>query len=392
MHFPIVGSAVSKPLANLDQEGRRIACFLPSLAGGGAERVALNLAQGLQRRGCDVDLILAQARGPYRANLPEGVRVIDLDSPRVFKSIPRLARHLRDERYDAVISHMNHANIAAILARRLAGVETLPCLLVVEHNMLSATKTKLRRERLLPWFMQRFYPAADAVVGTAEVMSRDLEQVLRFPPGSVYTIYNPVVDDLLPKRASEPLEHPWFAPDEPPVLLAIGRLTQQKNFGVLLDAFARLRDKRAVRLVILGEGEERASLETKISNLKLEGAVQMPGFVSNPYAYLKHARLFVLSSQWEGLPAVLIEALGCGCPVVSTDCPSGPREILADGAFGTLVPMMDIKALALAMETALDAPRQSSRLIERAQSFSFDASVTNYLKLIDSLAQKSLRR
>lgn len=207
--------------------------------------------------------------------------------------------------------------------------------------------------RIMLFLYRRFYAGADAVIAVSREAASDLTERLRLSPGQVRMIYNPVITPALFEQAKEAVEHPWFAPGQPPVVLSAGRLCEQKDFPTLLRAFAQVRAHTRSRLVILGEGPERLSLERMASDLGLRASVLLPGFVANPYAYMARAATYVLSSKWEGLPTVLIEALACGAPVVSTDCPSGPREILQDGKYGRLVPVGDADALAQAIEANL---------------------------------------
>ncbi|NJS16372.1 MAG: glycosyltransferase [Nostocaceae cyanobacterium CSU_2_110] len=174
----------------------------------------------------------------------------------------------------------------------------------------------------------------------------------------------------------------WFEKNSPPVFLAVGRLTEQKDFSTLIKAFSLVRKEKLARLIILGEGEARGQLEATIKNLGISEDVLLPGFTDNPYAYMYNANAFVLSSRWEGLPTVLIEAMACGCPVVATDCPSGPQEILAAGKYGELVCCGDVLALSKAMLNVLDNPINSEILTQRTQDFSFDKAVSRYLELI----------
>ena len=368
----------------------RIAFFLPNLAGGGAERVALNLLKGmLARDEILLDLVVADTDGPYLDQVPDRVRLVNLGTGRVTKAIPALARYLREYQPLALVSHMNHANIAAILAKELARSKTK--LVVVEHDTLSASKSRLRRSKFLPP-MKWLYPRADAIVGVSQGVAEDLDTQLSFPPGTVKTVYNPVVDRELIAKAQAPVEHPWFAAGSPPVFLAVGRLSPQKDFANLLAAFALVRQRHAARLIILGEGENRSALEAQIAALGIGADVSLPGFVQNPYAYMSQATTFVLSSRWEGLPTVLIEAMACGCAVVATDCPSGPQEILAGGKYGLLVPIEDATALADAMLQTLELPLSQADSIERGRYFSAERAVAEYLALCDYRSVSELSR
>lgn len=360
---------------------RRIAFFLPTLAGGGAERVALNLLAGMLERDIPLDLVLADAEGPYLSQVPDRIRVINFGVSRVIKAVPALARYLKETQPVGLLSHMNHANMTAILARDLARVKTK--LVGVEHETLSASKSQLRRSKLFPTMMKLLYPRADAIVGVSKGVSEDLDTQLGFKPGTVKTIYNPVVDPQLIAKSQEPVAHPWFQPDSPPVFLAVGRLSFQKDFENLIQAFALVRARKPARLIILGEGETRSELEAAIAKLGISEDVSLPGFVQNPYAYMRNSTALVLSSRWEGLPTVLIEAMACGCAVVATDCPSGPHEILAAGQYGRLVPVENAPALADAMVQTLDNPVSRDLSIERGMYFSADRAVSDYLNLFD---------
>jgi len=332
---------------------KRLALFVPSMAGGGAERITLTLARGLAERGYAVDLVLAQAEGPYLTEVPGSVRVVDLGASRVLLSLPALVAYLRRERPQAMLSALRHANIIALWARRLAGVPTRVVVSERDTLSLSVQHVRSRRGRLMPQLIRRFYPWADGVVAISKGVADDLARMTGIPRQRIQVIYNPVVTPELQAKAQAPLEHPWFKPGEPPVLLGTGRLTAQKDFPTLIQAFARVWQARPVRLLILGEGEERPALEALVRKLGLEPDVSLRGFVKNPYPYMAQASLFVLSSRWEGLGNVLIEALYCGAPLISTDCPSGPREILRDGQYGQLVPVGDVTALTQAMKAGI---------------------------------------
>jgi glycosyltransferase involved in cell wall biosynthesis len=359
---------------------KRIAFFLPALHGGGAEKVAINLLQGMLTYGVSLDLVLASKEGPYLKQVPSQVRIVDLAAGRVIKAIAPLSRYLRETQPEALLSHMNHANVIAVIAKVLASTNTR--LVLVEHDTLSVAQPKLLRAKLLPLFMKSLYPHANAIVGVSQGATSDLAKHLAIAPQKLRVIYNPVVDEQLITKAKAIPEHPWLQNSTIPVFLAVGRLTTQKDFGSLIQAFAILRKIRQVRLLILGEGEARQELEALAQKLEIIEDVALPGFVENPYAYMSRAAAFVLSSRWEGLPTVLIEAMACGCPVVSTNCPSGPEEILAAGKYGVLVPVGDISALATAMLNTLEQPVNQELLIQRAQDFSLQQAVPKYLALL----------
>lgn len=359
----------------------RIALFLPSLRGGGAERVMLTLAGGIAMRGVPVDLVLAQAVGPYLDRVPNNVNIVDLSARSVLFSLPRLVAYLRRSKPKALLTAQGHANVIGIWASKLARVATN--VVVTEHVALSESVGKSRNlyVRFIGLCMRLSYPAADRVVAVSDGVADNLAEYLGFERRKVYTIYNPVVTEELFKHASEPVVHPWFEAGEPPVLIAVGRLMPQKDFSTLIRAFAAVRKEVDARLIIFGEGSERAKLESLVQQLEMQDCIQLPGFVTNPYSFMKQAALFVLSSAWEGLPTVLIEAMACGTPVVATNCPSGPQEILGNGRWGALVPVGDCVALADAIVSQLES-RARINVAVRAMDFSLEAAVDKYLELL----------
>jgi glycosyltransferase involved in cell wall biosynthesis len=340
------------------KSAERIALFLPSLRGGGAERVFLDLAHGLIVRGYEVDLVLVKAEGPYLREAPPAVHIVDLGARRTFTSLLSLAHYLRQKRPAALLSTLEHANVVALMANILAGA---PGRVVVREA--NTTSQEMRRSqawntRVLAWLMAYCYPKAHKVIAVSEGVAADLETTFKLPRERIQVILNPVITPRMLERAREPLSHPWFASGQPPVILGIGRLAAQKDFSTLLRAFAEVRRQKPARLMILGEGEGREALEALSEELGVSQDVSLPGFVENPFAYIARAAVFALSSAWEGLPNVLIQALALGAPVVSTDCPSGPAEILAGGKYGALVPVGDVSAMSKALLHALEAPHK----------------------------------
>lgn len=363
------------------------------MGGGGAEKMALHLLQGFVQRGLGVDLVLAHAIGPNLSHVPESVRVIDLKAPSVRQNLlGRCIHYLRQEQPYGMLTSIHFANIVALVARRLTGVRTR--VIVREESTLSqyVRRTPLQRGqimvKLMPMLAHYFYPWADAIVAVSQGVAEDLARTARLPMERIQVVYSPIVTPDIDQRSQEPLDHAWFAPGEPPVVLGVGRLSQPKDFPTLIRAFALVQQQRPARLMLLGEGEERASIESLVRDLKLEAVVSLPGYVDNPFAYMRRAAVFALSSIWEGLPSVLVEAMACGTPVVATDCESGPREILASEQFGRLVPVGDSTALAQAILATLDtynnasAPHTSALLQERANLYSRDRAVDAYLALL----------
>lgn len=360
-----------------------IAFFLPSLRGGGAERIMVNLAHGMTERGLPLDVVLSSVEGPFLRHLPPSVRVIDLRAGRVIRSLRPLARYLRQERPRAVVATQSHANLVALWAAKLAGQGTP--VVVTEHNTMSQTSRQDGRLRAALWppLMRTFYPWASSVVAVSRGAADDFATASGIARARVEVVYNPVITPNLLASARQAPDDPWFRPGEPPVILGVGRLTRQKDFGMLVRSFAEVRRHRPARLLILGEGEDRAALTALAADLGLtDDDFAMPGFRENAWSYLAASAVFALSSGWEGLPTVLIEALAVGTRVVSTDCPSGPQEILQGGRLGALVPVGDASAMAAALIDALDRPMDAVPA-EALAPFTRDAAVDHYLRLIE---------
>lgn len=358
----------------------RIAFFLPSLFGGGAEKTMLNLASGIAARGYRVDLVLVKAEGVYFDQLSKKVRIVNLRANRSLMCCPALIRYLRKEQPEFLISAL-HVNIIALVARFLSRVSTR--VIISERNTISllANNSSSLRLKLISKSIRFFYPLADYIIAVSNGVAKDLAETAHISSHRIKVIYNPVVTPLLRKNARAVLHHPWFTDYAPPVILAVGSLTIQKDFGLLIEAFANLRNTHKARLLILGEGDKRDELESLIEKYNLNQSVQLPGFVSNPYPYMVRSAVLVLPSRWEGLPGVLIEALYCGTPIIATDCPGGSREILANEKYGKLVPVRDAVALTEAIKSILDSnPRLPSR--ESWKPFELETVIDQYLSLL----------
>jgi glycosyltransferase involved in cell wall biosynthesis len=362
-------------------QDKKISIVLHDVRGGGAERMMLRIAKGICDRGRNVDLVLVKAQGEFLRDIPRAARLIDLNSPSVATAIPSLVRYFRKEAPAAILTALTHMNVAVVMARWLAGSKAR--LVVSERNQISQKAAAVRgwRQKLVYSGVRFAYPFADAVTAVSRGVADDIVQFAGVKPQKIQVIYNPVFADEMVERSREPLDHPWFAEGEPPVILAVGRLHHQKGFDVLLNAFGAVLAEEPCRLIILGEGGERDRLERQAHELGIASHVQFPGFVKNPYAYMSHSALFVLSSRWEGLPGALIEAMACGCAVVATDCPSGPAEIIENGAQGAIVPVEDCHALAVAMKKMLNTPR--GRGMDRARCFSTASAVDAYLEVLE---------
>jgi glycosyltransferase involved in cell wall biosynthesis len=399
--------------------GGGLAFYLDNFEGGGVQKTMLTLAGALAARGHPVEVLVCRPSGALQDQVPPDVEVVALGAPSAWSArvlalesdpgrlgailggvvlSPRpsptlgylgpLAAALEARRPCALCAATTHMNLEAVLARRLAGVETR--VIVSERNALRSSHLQRGWPALfLPTVLRRAYSQADAVVAVSDGVADDLAAWSGLARRSITTIYNPVATPDLDALQRAPVDHPWFQPGAPPVVMSAGRLGRAKDFPTLIRAFARVRRARPARLVIFGQGKSEAKTTKSIAGLRqfaaglgIAGDVALPGFVANPFAYMARAAAFALSSINEGLPGVLIQAMACGCPVVSTDCPSGPREILAGGRYGRLVPPGDDKALAEAIIATLEAPPPAGLLRERAGFFSVERAVAQYERLM----------
>lgn len=362
-----------------------VALFLPAFTFGGVERMRLNLADGFLNAGYSVELVALDAQGPLRDEVPEGVRVIDLGGGRMLSALPRLVRYFRQNRPRTFLSALDYANLVSLWAHRLARVDTR--IYVGTHKILSVAtddSEHWRERHIMPRLLRRAYPHADGIIAVSDGIAEDLVNYLGLSAERVTMINNPALSDEVLSRSHESANHPWMdVPGQAShTILSVGRLHREKDFPNLLQAFGIACNRYPeLRLIIVGEGEERPALEAKVKQMGLDHNVDMPGFRKNPWAFMRRASVFVSSSLWEGFGNVHVEALGCGCPVVSTNSP-GPAEILHNGRFGRLVPRSDYLALADAIIEVLEAPRESERLVGRAMEFHINKVIKNYCRLM----------
>ena len=387
------------------------------------QRISLLIASGLVQRGHEVDLLLLRPECDLSGEIPERCRVFYLptgrgadpgDGPTGFGDVParpvgpervpwrvrcrRAARlaslhwkqlpflawtefprwaegvcaYLDRERPDAVLAMHVRASVAATMAIRSMGLRVR--VVASLHKLFRARSPRAR--------ISGFYPYADALVGISTDISEGLSGITGIPAERIHTVHNPIVSADLFRKSEASSGHAWLDGPDRPVILAAGRLVEEKGFRTLLSAFAMLLARRRARLIVLGKGPELPVLLSEAEDLGIREHVDFPGFVANPYSFMASADLFVLSSRVEGLPTVLVEAMACGCPVVSTDCPFGPAEVLEGGRLGELVPVGDAKALASAMDLALDTSPDDGLLRGRAKLFGVDRAVDRYEALL----------
>ena len=361
----------------------QVALFMGTLGGGGAERVMLDIGRLLARRGVSVDLVVIRAEGPYLEILPKEVRLVDLKSRRAATCLVKLVRYLRRERPKALLVTLETAVLVALIAK--VSFARSVRVVVRQANTYSALFAHASlKDRMILRVLKVLMPRADCVVANSNGSADDLGRSVPGVAGRVQVVPNPVVTPELRDQAALPVEHPWFEDTGAPVVLSVGRLAPAKDHATLLRAFARVVRSQPARLVILGEGPERGNLLRLAEQLGIAEQVDLPGFRVNPFAYMSKARLMVHSSKYEGFPNVLVQAMACGTPVVSTDCDHGPREILEDGKWGRLVPVGDAEAMAEAIMETLRDPISPELLVSRAGAFSADAAIDQYMEVLAS--------
>ncbi|MEY6430863.1 glycosyltransferase [Thioalkalicoccus limnaeus] len=357
----------------------RIACFFSTSGHSGVDRAAQHLIPALARRSYRVDLLKVRRHGPELTEIPPGVQVIDLGSRHTYACLPALRRYLRQARPAALLADKDRVNRTALLARALARVPTRLVLSVGTTVSVDLAGRGVIERGVQRLSMGWLYRLADQVIANSQGVAEDLARYTGLPRDAIRVVPRPVVPASLWTTARPPCPHPWLADPTRPLILSVGELCERKDFATLLRAFARVRRQQPCRLMILGDGSTRQALIDQATALGILEDLALPGFVPNPYAYMAHADLFVLTSRWEGLGFVLIEALAVGTPVVATDCPNGPAEILQQGRYGPLVGVGDDHALAEAMLATLDRPLAPERLREAARPYEIERSTDAYL-------------
>lgn len=362
---------------------RRVAIFAATSGHSGVDRIVANLIRQFDAWGLPIDLLGISGHGP---DVPDDglrhLRRIDLGAAHVATALPALVRYLRREQPIAMLTDKDRVNRVAILGRRLAGSDIK---LVVR---LGTTVSVNLAERAVfdRWIqrasIRRLYPLADRVIVPSEDVAADLVAYTGLPPKQIQVVRSPIVTQRLTALAREPLDHPWLQRGQPPVILGVGELSYRKDFATLIRAFAEVRRRRRCRLVILGRGRRRETLLRLAADLGVADDVDLPGFAANPYAFMANADVFVLSSRWEGMPVALVEALACGTPVVATDCPSGPREVLCGGDVGILVPVGDASAMAEAIGDRLDSALDRVAFARAVDPYRIDSSAAAYLNAL----------
>jgi exopolysaccharide biosynthesis WecB/TagA/CpsF family protein len=366
-----------------------VAFYMHDFAGGGVERMRLVLFAALPSRGVAPSVIVQARRGVLAGAVPASVPVITLGTRRTLGDIVPLARLLRQRRFDIVVGSLDHNNIVLLLATLIAGRRTP--VIICQHNALSAETGAGWKYRLVPLLYRLLWRLADGVLAVSEGVAGDLARVSRIPRSAISVVYNPVVgaDLANPPELSPP--HSWLADGTRRVFVFVGRLTAQKDPETLLRAFSLLRQRSSAHLILVGEGELTASLVRVAAESGVADYVHFAGFQPDPRPWIARASALVLSSRYEGLGNVIIEALACGTPVIATDCPFGPAEILQGGRLGQLVPPGDPDALAAAMEQLGRQTVTADERRARAADFTVKSCVDRHVELFAHVSRQRVR-
>jgi glycosyltransferase involved in cell wall biosynthesis len=376
------------PAVSGSSRAMSVAIYLHDLSGGGVERQSLIIAEEFRRHGADITLVVHRLRGQLLDQVPAGLRVIDLASPRTLSDVPRLVRFLRAEQPDILLANVDLNNIAALLAKAVGFSRTK--IVICQHNTIGAGL--VAQENWMYHYVGLAYRLLRPLIGRAVAVSAGVADELvnlgAVSRGQVVTINNPVVGPDFQARCDEPVEHPWFGEPDRPVFVTAGRLVALKDHETMLRALAIHRRTCDSRLIILGAGPMEAELKSLVDRLGLTDVVDFQGFHSNVLPFFRRADVFLLSSLCEGFGNVIVEALGCGTPVISTRCEHGPAEILDDGRFGVLVEPHNPEAMAAAMKqfATLRERFPAELLRQRAFDYSYAACASRYMALFSALA------
>tara|TARA_B100000700_G_C15058040_1_gene863995 strand:+ start:2748 stop:3845 length:1098 start_codon:yes stop_codon:yes gene_type:complete len=362
----------------------KITFFIPSLKNGGAERVIIELANHMSKNGHSISLVLATGGDGYKNEIESSVKIINLNSRKTFRSLFKFCNHIKENKPDGIISALSNANCIALLARKLTRTN-IP-IVVSERNISLKDRFKnlSLQQKLIHLSISLLYNESTSIIAVSKGVANSISRTYKIDSKKIKCIYNPCDMDNLNSLSIKNIEHKWFKYNTKNIILSVGRLNKQKNYDLLLKAFSIVRKNEDSKLIILGEGEERERLENLAIKLGLdETCLDMPGFVNNPYAFMKRSEVFVLSSDWEGLPNVVIQALALNCKIVSTDCDAGPREILDDGKLGILVEPGNELDLANAILKSLRRKSQNLLFDRKMSRFDIKNIALQYIQSLD---------
>lgn len=349
---------------------------------GGVQRMMVNVANYLSSKGYNVTIILCQRKGHYLNFVNKNVEILSLESDNRIKLIKYLTKYINKYRPEVLFTAVPHLNLIAIIAKLISGNSTRVIISERSNTIEEFRKSPVGAYKLSFTLIPILYRFADSIIAVSKGVASDLAKVALINPEKVTTVYNPAFNKKMLVEANETIEEVWLKDNSVPVVIGVGRLTDQKDFPLLIDAIKIVLIKRKVRLIIIGEGPLYTSLDEQIKKLKLEDYIKLAGFQSTPISWISKAQLFVLSSKWEGFGNIVVEALAAGTTIVSTDCKSGPAEILQNGKFGYLCKVGDKNDLAEKIEYALENPMPTNFLRQRAENFDVDIVMKNYERIL----------
>jgi glycosyltransferase involved in cell wall biosynthesis len=362
---------------------RKIAFFSYDMRVGGAEKMILTLLPQFIKAGYFIDLVLIKKAGAFLSDIDPRVNIISLKKEHVSQSLIPLIRYFKKSKPDVFISNLTHLNIVTIIAKFFSGTRSK--IIITEHSSITTNNLQKGGKEGILVFLARFlYPLADKTVVVSDGAAQNLIEAIKINPNKVQSIYNPIDMDRIRILSREKIDEFWLTEKSIPVLVAIGRLEQEKNFSFLLNVFQTLTKKRKARLLILGEGSERQMLEQQMIAYGIENDVKLLGIKTNPYPYISNADILVCTSKYEGFNITLAESLACGTPVISLNCPYGPAEILDNGTYGQLISPGDRDGMVNAIIAAIDHPESlptKEKLMERAKRFSAEKIFSEYQEL-----------
>ncbi len=360
----------------------RIAIFASTSGHSGVDRAMQNLIPELCARGFLVDQLKVRRHGPNLEFSHPNYRIIDLGTSHTYTAVFAIARYLKQYTPCVMLSDKDRVNRTALAARWLSGTKTnlvfsSGTTISIDLSHRGAVERGIQR-----WSMRNLYPKAQRVIVTCKGVADDMSDYTGLARDKIYVVESPVIPDSLLTTSPAAPAHPWLQEKTTAVILGVGELSDRKDFTTLIRAFAQLQCEPAPRLIILGKGKRKDALLALCDELGVSERVDFPGHVPDPYAFMAHANVFAFTSRWEGLGFVLIEALAMGCPVVSTDTPSGPSEILQDGKYGPLVPVGDVDALTKELQKVIVNPPEKSWLQQAAQPYTVSAAADAYLRAL----------
>ena len=357
----------------------QVCFFIYSFTGGGAEKMMINVANELHARGYQVEIMLVDASGPYTSLVDPKIDVSEIGGSNTIEIQYNLWKYLRSNEPDVFLSTMEIPNIVSVIATR-----TLSIPVALRIANINSMKDRQGKYKLIPVLKRLTYPRAESIITISDGVAQDLSSITDITQNQMRTIYNPAFDPEIPEKSREAVNFDWLNDDDKNVVIGVGSLKPQKDFSMLLDAIYQLEDDNT-HLVILGKGDLKQDLIQQANELGIRDRISFPGFVDNPYAYMAKADVFALSSAWEGFGNVIVEAMACETPVVCTDCPGGPAEILDNGTYGPLVPVGDDTAMAEAIQQLFEDPTDPDLLVSRAQDFTIEKIVDQYEEELDSV-------